>query len=319
MPRVKRHLFRILVALAVCIAAYLVYRALGRYSLADIRASMSAIPAARMAGGLAFVIASYICLTWFDMLALRYVGRPLAYRRAALASFTALSIGHNIGVAALSSGTVRYRFYTRWGLNGEQVAKIILFCGVTVALGLVTLAGLALLLQPGGGIDLLDLGDDAKRMLGLVLLAAPLLYLGFCARVRRPLRLRSWRLEPPSVGLALGQIAVGTANFACVAAALYQLMTAFTAAGYLDVAAAYVTAMLAAIISHVPGGLGVLEAAMLGLMPASASIGALVVFRALYYFLPLLLGVPLLIASEAYYRRRGGRLPQQAEGKPRQA
>jgi uncharacterized membrane protein YbhN (UPF0104 family) len=317
---VKRHLIRIVIALAVCIAAYLVYRALGRYSIADITASMRDIPIWRIASGFASVIASYVCLSWFDMLALRYVGRPLAYRRAALASFTALSIGHNIGVAALSSGTVRYRFYARWGLSGEQVAKVILFCGVTVALGLVTLAGLALMLQPGQGLELLELDEGAKRALGVILLAAPLLYIGFCAKVRRPLRLRSWRLEPPPVGIAIAQVAVGTANFACVAAALYQLMTAFTDAGYLEVAAAYVTAMLAAILSHVPGGLGVLEAAMISLMPASASIGALVVFRALYYFVPLLIGVPLLIASEAYYRRwpvTG--LTQKPQGQPREA
>lgn len=38
------------------------------------------------------------------------------YPRAALASFTSLAIGHNVGVAALSSGAVRYRFYSRWAL-----------------------------------------------------------------------------------------------------------------------------------------------------------------------------------------------------------
>lgn len=317
--QVKRQFIRIVIALAVCIAAWLVYRALGRYSIADIRASMGEIPAWRIASGFGFVIGSYVCLSWFDMLALKYVGRPLPYRKAALTSFTALSIGHNIGVAALSSGTVRYRFYARWGLSGEQVAKVILFCGVTVALGLMTLAGLALVLQPGDGLDLLELDGDAKRALGFLLLVGPVLYVGFCAKVRRTLHVRSWRLEPPTAEIAIAQVAIGTANFACVAAALYQLMTAFTDAGYLDVAAAYVTAMLAAILSHVPGGLGVLEAAMLSLMPASASIGALVVFRALYYFVPLLIGVPLLIASEAYFRRRPVRSTQQPQRQPREA
>lgn len=313
----KRHVLKVLIALAVCIAAYLVYRALGRYSIADIRASMQAIPAFRIATGALFVIASYVCLSCFDVLALRYVGRPLPYRQVALTSFTALSIGHNIGIAALSSGTVRYRFYSRWGVTGEQVAKIILFCGATVGLGLVTLAGLALALQPAQG--LLDMGEGAKRVLGLILLLVPVGYVFFCWRVRRSFRLRSWTLEPPPAAIAIGQVLIGTANFAFVAAALFQLLTAFTEAGYLEVAAAYVTAMLAAILSHVPGGLGVLEAAMLGILPASASIGALVAFRSLYYFVPLLIGVPLLIASEAYFRRRPVPLPQQTAGQAREA
>src|SRR5690606_1118282 len=45
----------------------------------------------------AFAAASYLCLTGFDALAVRYAGRPLPYRRVALASFVSLTIGHNIG------------------------------------------------------------------------------------------------------------------------------------------------------------------------------------------------------------------------------
>src|SRR3954469_3454903 len=95
-----------------------------------------------------FAAASYICLTGFDWLALHYCGRPLPYRKAALASFTSLSLGHNFGFAALSSGAVRYRFYSRWGLSAEQIARVIIFCGVTVGLGLILLGGIALLFNP---------------------------------------------------------------------------------------------------------------------------------------------------------------------------
>lgn len=104
--------------------------------------------------------------------------------------------------------------------------------------------------------------------------------------------------------MCVAQVVVGTVNFGCVAAALHQLLATFTDAGYLQVAASYVTATIAAMLSHVPGGLGVLEATMLLLLPASASIGALVAFRVLYYFLPLCIGVPLLIAVEVWWRRR---------------
>src|SRR5690554_7902328 len=97
-------------------AAYMIYRAVREYSLEEVVASLGTIPALHIAGALSFAALSYLCLTGFDYLALRYAGKPLAYRRAALASFCRLSIGHNIGVAALSSGAIRYRFYSRWGL-----------------------------------------------------------------------------------------------------------------------------------------------------------------------------------------------------------
>ncbi len=307
----RRHIIRFLVCAAVCLAVVLVYRSLGRYSVDEIEESVRSIAGIRLASAFLFIILSYLCLSGFDALAVRYAGKPLPYTNTALASFTALSIGHNVGLAALSSGAVRYRFYTRWGLNGEDVAKVIIFCGFTVGLGLATLAGLALLLQGGGAPDFLGLDYGARIALGLAFLSGPLAYLALCAFVRRPLRIKTWRFEPPKLRLAVGQVVVGTLNFACVTAAIHQLLASFTDAGYLEVASAYVTANIASLISHVPGGLGVLEATMLGILPSTASIGALVAFRVLYFFVPLTVGVPTFLISEAYYRHRGSRYSQQ--------
>ncbi|WP_137131403.1 lysylphosphatidylglycerol synthase domain-containing protein [Rhizobium sp. FY34] len=298
-----RLLIRLLIALIICAAIVLVYRSLSRYSWEDITASLALIPGWRLMTASLFVAASYTCLSLFDWLGLRYVGKPQSYPRAALASFTALSIGHNVGGAALSSGAVRYRFYTRWGLTGDEVAKVILFCGATVLLGLSTLAGITLLLMPEAGEGLLQLGPQARFWLGIAFLAYPVAYFICSIWGRPPLKFRSFRMEMPTTPMCAAQILVGTVNFGCVAGALDQLLTTFTEAGYLQVASAYVTATIAAMLSHVPGGLGVLEATMLLLLPASASIGALVAFRVLYYFIPLMIGVPLLLVSEAYFRR----------------
>lgn len=307
----RHHILKVFVGVVICLAALLIYRSLGRYTLDEIEESVMSISRWRLLSAFGFVVLSYLCLTGFDTLAARYVGKSLAYRQTALASFTALSIGHNLGFAALSSGAVRYRFYSRWGLSGEQIAKIILFCGVTVGLGLLTLAGLALILQPAEKENLLGLDFVGRIAAGLVCLAGPAVYLLVCATIRRPLRLWKWRFEPPRLTIALGQIGIGTLNFACVAACIHQLLAGFTSASYMDVATAYVTANIAALVSHVPGGLGVLEATMLNILPTTAAIGALVAFRVLYFFIPLLVGIPTLLASEAYHRHRGGRYSQQ--------
>ncbi|MFD1746754.1 UPF0104 family protein [Rhizobium helianthi] len=300
-----RQLFRILIFLVICIALVLVYRSLSRYSLEEVTDSLSQIPLSRIVSGFGCVLASYVCLSLFDWLGLKYVGKPQSYPRAALASFCALSIGHNVGGAALSSGAVRYRFYTRWGLTGDEVAKVILFCGATVLLGLSMLAGLALILMPPTGETILQLEPWPRFWLGIAFLAYPVAYVLASLRWRPPLKFRSFRMEMPTTGMCLAQIAVGTVNFGFVAAALHQLLSPFTDAGYLQVASAYVTATIAAMLSHVPGGLGVLEATMLVLLPAGASIGALVAFRVLYYFVPLLIGGPLFLLTEILARRNG--------------
>jgi uncharacterized membrane protein YbhN (UPF0104 family) len=115
--------------------------------------------------------------------------------------------------------------------------------------------------------------------------------------LRGELKVRSWRFTLPPLRLAGLQILVGTVNFAFVAACLHQLLNGEV--GYMETTAAYVVGNLTALVSHVPGGLGVLEATIGFLLGGSASIGALIAFRVVYFFIPLPLGVVSLLASEA--------------------
>ncbi|MBM6580425.1 UPF0104 family protein [Microvirga sp. BT689] len=294
----------LIAAAAIGLAAFLLYRTLSRYSLEQLVAAVSAVPAPRLLAAAGFAAASYLSLTFFDYLALRYVGRALPYPKAALASFTALSLGHNIGLAALSSGAVRYRFYSRWGLGAGEVAKVIVFCGVTVGLGLLTLGGAALLLRSRLAVEITGLTEPAVIALGLGCLAVPTIYLALSLFVRRPLRIRRWSLEIPAFRLAIGQVLIGSINFAFVAACLHQALAAVADVAYLGVASVYVIANATALVSHVPGGLGVIESVVMYLLPQSDLIGPLLVFRFVYFLVPLGLGGILLAVTELVYRRR---------------
>lgn len=295
----------LIAAAAICLAAFLLYRTLSRYSLEELTAAVAAVPVPRLLAAAGFAAASYVSLTFFDYLALCYVGRPLPYPKAALASFTALSLGHNIGLAALSSGAVRYRFYSRWGLAAGEVAKVIVFCGVTVGLGLMTLGGAALLLRSELAVKITGLTHPVIIALGLGCLAVPAIYLILSAFVRRPLRIRRWSLEVPAFRLAIGQVLIGSINFAFVAACLHQALAAVADIAYLGVASVYVIANATALVSHVPGGLGVIESVVMYLLPQNDLIGPLLVFRFVYFLAPLVLGGILLAVTEVVLRRRG--------------
>jgi len=303
----RRMLPYLVTVAAIALAAVLLWRILRTYSLEEILASLRATPPLRLAACVAFAAASYLCLTRFDALALRYVGRPLPHRQVAVASFVSLSIGHSLGMAALSSGAVRYRFYSRWGLNAVEVAQVIVFCGVTVTLGLATLGALAFLLEPSLAVEITGLGRGGVTAVGLGALLVPGAYLALAASRRESLRLPRFRLRIPSLGLALGQIGVGTLNFACVAACLHQALSAAAEVSYLGVAAVYAIANLTAIVSHVPGGVGVIESMVLFLLPGANAIGALVLFRIVYYLVPLALGGVTFAAIELSLRRRSAR------------
>jgi glycosyltransferase 2 family protein len=287
----------------VALAAFLLYRTLNRYSLDQLVDSVAAIPLWRLATAGAFAAASYLCLTGFDWLALRYVGRPLPYRRAALASFTSLSLGHNIGFAALSSGAIRYRFYSRWGLSTGEVAKVILFCGLTVGLGLMVLGGFALLARSDLAESITGLSRPVIVGLGLLCFLLAAAYLALAAFVRGRLRLRGWTLEMPALRLALAQLVIGPLNFACVAACLHQTLAALGDVPYLGVASVYVIANVTSLITHVPGGLGVIESVVMFLLPGEKLIGALIVFRFVYFLVPLAFGSILFAVTEIVFRR----------------
>ncbi|PKA41841.1 lysylphosphatidylglycerol synthase domain-containing protein [Rhizobium sullae] len=301
---IKRVLINAALVLCLMLAAYLLYRVFSRYTLSDVMESICAIPGTRILGSLGFAAASYLCLTGFDWMALRYAGKPLSYRKAALTSFTSLSIGHNLGFAALSSGAVRYRFYSRWGLNAEEVAKVILFCGATVGIGLSTLAGIVLLINPEDAANLLKLSPAGLFALGCVCLSLPAVYIVLSVVIRTPLHLWKWAFEMPRPKLALGQVVIGTLNFIFVAACLHQMLAAQGETSYVQTATAYVLANIAVLIAHVPGGLGVIEATVSYVLPGAASIGALVAFRAIYFLFPLLIGLPAFAISEAVIPKR---------------
>jgi len=289
---------------AIGIAAFLLYRTLSGYSIDELTEAVAAVPLGRLAAAGGFAAASYVCLSGFDYLALRYVGRPLPYRKAAWASFTSLSLGHNIGFAFLSSGAVRYRFYRRWGLSAEQVAKVIVFCGTTVGIGLMVLGGAALLLRPDLGAELTRLPKSIVTILGGVCLSLPAFYLVLSAFVRKPLRVWRWSIEMPPLRLAIGQVILGSVNFACVAACLHQALAAVADVSYIGVASVYVIANAATLISHVPGGLGVIESVVMYLLPGRDLIGPLLVFRFVYFLIPLCIGVLVFLVTELAYRRR---------------
>jgi len=289
------------------LAAYLLYRTLSRYDWDELVSAVTAVSLPRLGAALGFTALSYLTLTCFDWLALRYVGHPLPYRRAAIASFTSLSIGHTVGLAALSSGTIRYRFYSRWGLRGGEVAQLIFFCGMTVGLGLAILGGGALLLELGLAIEVLGLSRGLVHAVAAGALAFPVVYVILAAAVRHSIRIRGREIRMPTVKLALAQIVIGPLNFVFVAAALHQAVLSLADIGYLSVASAYVSANVATLITHVPGGLGVIEAVLVYLLPGEGLIGAILVFRFVYFLVPLVLGLAALGFSElVLWRRPGG-------------
>ncbi len=117
----------------------------------DVSAALTRLGPLAIGLCLAATALSYLALTGYDVLALRYLSHPLPYRQVALASFVATVVGHNVGMALVSASAVRTRFYTAWGLSATEVAGLIAFLSVTLGLGLAFVRNIVRRL--GGSID----------------------------------------------------------------------------------------------------------------------------------------------------------------------
>src|SRR5262245_64049739 len=108
----------ILSATIIAIAAVVLYRKLHNISLSKVLNAMTTVEYRDVAIAALYVAAGYFTLTFYDLFALRTIGRKdVPYRVAALAGFTSYSIGHNVGASVFTGGAVRYRIYSPWGLD----------------------------------------------------------------------------------------------------------------------------------------------------------------------------------------------------------
>jgi uncharacterized membrane protein YbhN (UPF0104 family) len=263
-----------------------------------------------------FVAAGYLTLTFYDLFALRTIGRgEVPYRVAALAGFTSYSVGHNVGASVFSGGAVRYRIYSGWGLSVIEVTKICFIAGLTFWLGNATVLGLGILYAPQAARALDQLPLWSNRLVAVVILVMLAAYVAWVWVKPRVIGREGWQVTLPGGPLTLLQIAIGIIDLACCAAAMYMLVPDEPNLGFVTVAVIFVAATLLGFASHAPGGLGVFDAAMLVALwqfDKEDLLAGLLLFRLLYYIVPFVLSLAVLGAREILLSRGVLRLPARA-------
>ena len=261
-----------------------------------------------------FVVAGYLTLTFYDLFALRAIGRPeVPYRVAALAGFTSYAVGHNVGASVFSGGAVRYRIYSNWGLSVIEVTKICFLAGLTFWLGNATVLGLGVLKSPQAARAIDQLPLWCNRTIALVILAMLVSYVAWVWVKPRVIGRDGWQVTLPGGPLTLVQIAIGIVDLGCCAAAMYMLVPDEPNLGFVTVAVIFVAATLLGFASHAPGGLGVFDAAMMVALwqfDKEDLLAGLLLFRLLYYIIPFVISLAVLGIREALLSRAARRINQ---------
>jgi len=279
-------------------AGGVLFHELRAYHLHEILHWLHVLPSLMLWEAIGLTVLSYIVMTGYDALALRYVGHALPYRKIGLASFVAYAFSNNIGLSMLAGASVRYRLYSAWGLSGERITTIVFFCTLSLWLGFFSVAGLILSLVP----MTLPTGQIFSflppRLLGLLLLAPVTLYLVTGTIWKRPLSWGNSDAETPPFRILMAQLLISSTDWLLAGCVLFVLLPPTPSLSLPGFLAMYMLAQLAGLISQVPGGLGVFETVFLllisPLLPAPQALAALVAYRAIYYLTPLGLAVLML-------------------------
>lgn len=268
----------------------------------------------------ATAFASYALYSCFDLIGRAYTRHHLPLRQVLPITFVCYAFSLNLG-AWIGSIGLRFRLYSQLGLRPSEITKVLTLSLMTNWLGYSGLLGVVLafgLIVPPEGWEL---GIPGLRLLGGGLLVLLLGYLLLCAFSRRRFwTIRGHEIYLPSLRMGLLQVALGASNWALMALLLDILLPAQL--GYPTVLGALLVSAFAGVITHIPAGLGVLEVVFIALLQQQVSIGVLlaglIVYRVIYYLLPLVLaglGYALL-EMRAKRMRRSNQRKQAAPDKP---
>jgi len=277
---------------------------------AEVWVAVQSLAVSQLALAAALAGLSYTVYASFDL-----VGRHLTRARVSVGrslGTAAISYAFNLNFGSLVGGlAMRLRLYTRWGLSAPTVGKIIAYSMVTNWLGYLWIAGAVLIWAPPRLSEEWLPGALVLRGAGAALVVAAAAYVVLCfVSRRRQLSLRGHSMELPSGPLALLQATLGGASWLLIAAIVWTLFAGRV--DYPDVLGALLLAAVAGVLTHVPAGLGVLEAVFAASLasdrlPVTEVLAVVLVYRATYYLMPLVLALPAYGWSEAAARRRSAR------------
>ncbi len=317
------HLLGSLLVLAVFVlAAWLLSREMNRHDLtfAKIWESLLQIPASHIAVALAVTFINYVViLVCYDYLAFRFAEVPISLRRVAFAALISYPFSYNFG-ATLAGMPLRYRLYSSWGIPLTKIVQLLVILALTFWFGVFFISGVLFVFAPlriphsqlalikdsliaewhihEGVVAWFTYLFADSRPFGILLLALTAVYVGASLLHRGSLKIFRWTLPVPPFRLTVYQIAIASADMLVAASVLYAVFPPVRG-GYLTVLEVYLVAYVLIVLSHVPGGWGVLEAVMMTLLGSLKLVhdpelnmpkvfAAIIVFRVIYYLLPLL-------------------------------
>lgn len=306
--KIKKLIWPVIGTGAVIFSVWLLYKELRGLSLEELGDSLAAIPASGWALAVLSTLAAYAALAGYDHVALLHLRRRIDWLFITICSFTTYAVAHNIGASVFSGAVIRYRAYSSKGLTPRETGILVAFCSLTFALGTILLTGIVLVIEPEiteRFVDILPAGLSAST--GALLIALVGFYLLGSWLELRPLKVRGFEIHYPRLPVALRQLAIAPIELIAAGSILYFVLPAQGNPGFLIVLGIFLISFSIALLSHAPGGVGVLELVFITGLPdmdPADVLAALLVFRMFYLIIPFILSLfVILLFERSQYRR----------------
>ena len=276
-------------------AIVIVQRQLKDQDIVNIAATLHATPLWIIAFAFVLTLLNYLILAAYDGLALYFTGHTkIPLPKVIAAALLSYAISNNTGHAWAAGGSIRYRFYSKWGVPGWDILKISLFLAITYLLGALNLGFAGSLLLPYYSSHSAQ-PAEAVSWISLICGAVLAGYWSAIVYWRKPIKIKGVELFLPSASITFWQTVISSLDIVLSSIVLWVLLPEDIAVSFSGFVMVFVVAQVAGVLSQVPGGIGVFEGAFLWLMPAiqdtgqdAALMGALLLFRLIYFIFPLI-------------------------------
>ncbi len=283
------------------LAAFMIYHQLSKYSLEEIKQAVINVPNRNILFACIASLCGYIALSSYDFLALKYIKHKLAAWKWMFAGFLGFAISNNAGHAVVSGGAIRYRLYTRWRVPAGDIVKIVTFSGFTYLIACFFLVIIGVICSPQHVLTAMSSRYVNWAVLTLSVCGL-LFYFWGCMFYKKPIVIKEIEFDTPSPQMALAQMLIGSADILMASLVLYFIMESYIDIPFFTFIGVFITAQLLGIYSQVPGGLGVFEVVFTNLLPEDLNqatlFAILILYRIIYYLLPLIISGIVLIIYE---------------------
>jgi uncharacterized membrane protein YbhN (UPF0104 family) len=292
------------------LVGYLLYQTFSQIDWTQVQVALTKFSWVIILPALSLALLDYFILTSYDFMGFKYFHMDfMTYPKVLVSAFCCYAFNLNLGAMVGGMG-FRFRIYSGWGVAKAKIAKIVLFSSFTNWLGHAFLISTVFCFQAESIQTLFALPTWISFTVGLIQYGMILFYFYACYK-RKVMTFKETQWAFPELSQACLQIFLSSIQWTLISLIIYILIR------YLGhdvpfgkVMFTSLVASIAGVLTHIPGGLGVLETIFLRVplgIPAEDLLAALICYRLVYYLFPLIIAVPSYLGIEYYQKRESSK------------